>query len=123
LLKDPSTIKSKLAFYGKLLELELQDHPNNYKACFELALHYRNYGKIEDAKALLRKCAEGKPDFLRAKLELALIELNEGLVYLDACKGYKADTELLGLLQKLHQTLASWRFTPLQLEEETVSNG
>jgi hypothetical protein len=116
LMKDPKSIKGKLEFYGKLLELELQDHPDNYKACFELALHYRNYNRIEEAKELLKRCMVGKPDFLRAKFELALIEANEALAYMDTCEGYNGEPELLQAMNALHGSLAPWRYTPVKLE-------
>ena len=118
LLKDPSSIKRKLDFYGGLLELELKDHPDNYKAHFELALHYRNYGRLQEAKQLLEKCAKDRPGFLRAKIELILMEVNEGLDYLESCKGHKADEDVLKVLQGLHQSLVPWKYTPVQLTDE-----
>ncbi len=116
LLKDPDRIKQKLEYYGRLLELELKDHPNNYKACFELALHYRNYGRLDEAVELLKKCAKNKPEFLRAKFELALIEANKALDWMETCQGYPGEPDLLEAMKVLHQGLAPFKYTPVSLE-------
>jgi GT2 family glycosyltransferase len=115
LLIDAEKLKTKLNFYGRLLEMEIQDHPDNVKSMFELALHYRNFDRTDDAIRLLSKCSEIKPDFAKAKFELALIHANRALEQLDTCEGLQVDPDLLQAMRQLHGGLASWKFQPVKL--------
>lgn len=113
LLIENTKLRTKLDFYGRLLEMEIADHPDNVKSHFELALHYRNCGKVDDAIRLLERCIVLKPDFAKAKFELALIHANRGLQQLDTCQGMQVDPDLLPSMQGLHQALSQWKFTPV----------
>lgn len=117
-LTDPETIKRKLEFYGRLLKQEVEDHPDNSKACFELALHYRNFGKTDEAISLLEQSLKHFPYFVRARLELVLINVNRALNELDKCKGMKVEGDVLSVLQQLHTTLSPWEFKPLAIPNE-----
>lgn len=113
LMIDPDKLRAKLNFYGRLLEMEIVDHPDNVKSHFELALHYRNFGRIDEAIALLEKALLMKPDFGKARFELALIHANRGLEQLEKCQGLQVDPDLLPSMQGLHQNLSNWKYTPV----------
>lgn len=114
-LCSPEKIKSKLEFYGRLLEKEVVEHPTNSKALFELALHYRNWGRKEDSVDALNKALASRPDLVRARLELVLIRVNEALEELNKCTGMQTDEEVLGVLRQLHTALSPYEFKPVMV--------
>jgi len=112
-LTDKDTIKNKLEFYGRLLEKELEEHPDNAKAMFELALHYRNFGRIPEALVLLEKSMQIRPKFIRPRIEQTMIHLNRAYDTVKDCQGLPAEPDVRNVLQQLYSTLHPWKYEPI----------
>lgn len=104
-LMDDLSVKNKLEFYAKLLELEIQDNPDNYLAHFELALHHRNYDRTEKAIELLKKCHELNPKYLPAIRELSLIYASEAHDNLKKAQGLSGEAETIDSLRNIENIL------------------
>ena len=104
-LTEDQDINQKLAFYGRLLEKEIEENPNNTKARFELALHYRNLDKLESAEEQLGACIEHEPSYLLPKRELALMRITEAYDIIKSCENFKAEPNLIESLKEIEAVL------------------
>lgn len=104
-LTEDVEINQKLAFYGNLLEKEVEENPDNIKARFELALHYRNLDKLEAAEDQLIACLELDPSYLLPKRELALMKITEAYDIVKSCENHTAEPNLIQSLQEMEQAL------------------
>lgn len=104
-LTEDHEIDAKLAFYGRLLEKEVEENPHNTKARFELALHYRNLDKLEAAEEQLLACVEADPTYLLPKRELALMRVTEAYDIVKSCKNHKAEPTLIESLKEMEAAL------------------
>lgn len=104
-LTDDAAIKKKLAFYAELLELEIQDNPDNYLAHFELALHHRNYDRTDKAVEYLEKAHKLNPKYVPAIRERALIHVQEAYEKLKLCQGIPMDEVMVQSLHELERAL------------------
>lgn len=108
-IKPDDEIDAKLMFYGRLLEMEISESPNNPKAHLELAAHYRNIGKIDEAMDLLSEALRIKHDYLAARRELVILHLHKAWEVLRPADGMDArDKTMHESLNKLFQTLKPW---------------
>jgi tetratricopeptide (TPR) repeat protein len=108
-LKEDDVIDTKLIFYGRLLEKEVADNPENAKAYLELAAHYRNIGKRDDAIDLLISALQIKYDYLMARKELAIMYMRKALDVIKQAEGQEThDEELTNNLRAMHADLNKW---------------
>lgn len=108
-LKEDDVIDAKLIFYGRLLEKEIADNPENAKAYLELAAHYRNIGKRDDAIDLLISALQIKYDYLMARKELAIMYMRKALDVIKQAEGQEThDEELTNNLRAMHADLNKW---------------
>jgi len=104
-LEPDEKIHKKLAVYAELLELELVDNPDNSKAMFELALHYRNYGNLPRAEELLRTAVSVNPDLIAAWRELSLMKITEAFEIIKCTDGMHADADMLNSVREIYTKL------------------
>jgi GT2 family glycosyltransferase len=109
-----SALRDKLLFYGRLLQREIEDNPHNAKALFELAVHYRNFGRTAEAIELLQRAIESRPSFVRSHIELSLIHVNFAIELIESCQGLLVEHELALNLERIRTSLLPWRHVPVK---------
>jgi len=85
-LGDDLYMDKKLALYERLNKMQMQEHPQDPRAPYNLALHYVNEGNFNEATRLLKYAISLNANFYQAHKELGLLYLRQGQAWLTNSK-------------------------------------
>lgn len=74
-------VQQKLNYYERLNKEEIEEHPNDGRAYFNLGLHYLNDGRVDEGVKMLETCLERSPNNPNALKELMAHHLRMALAH------------------------------------------
>jgi len=106
-LRDDARIDVKLNYYAKLLRLEIEENPRNFKAMCELAAHERNIRNYPECERLLLECVKIDPDYLPASRDLIMLHVKRAFDVVKTTEGKNFENpDIVRQLQSLHHILS-----------------
>ena len=108
-LINDEALDKKLIMYGRLLEKEISEHPNNVKARFEFSLHLLNIGLEKEAEEMLDTALGLRPDYVMAARELSLLHIRRAKRALSTLAEVDTgDKALQQFIQQLYSDLSKY---------------
>jgi hypothetical protein len=108
-INNVDDIDRKLALYGKLLSMEVDENPGNYKAHYELALHYINQNEEDKAEKHLLMSMQANSNYVPPIKDLAILKLTQAYDIINECEGKHAPSDIVDAIKSIRNITKPWK--------------